>query len=121
MTQLQQQFEEFRRTRTGRRKLPEALWQSAVEEARQHGVNVVAHALGLDYTALKRRLSGASTPERRTAPRAFVELMGAAVARTDEYVIEFECVPNPRMRVQWKGAMPPDWTALLRAWREVSG
>ena len=52
---------------------------------------------------------------------AFVELMGTAVARTNEYVIEFECVSNPRMWVQWKGAMPPDWTALLRGWREVSG
>jgi hypothetical protein len=52
MNQLQQQFDQFRRTRTGRRKLPEALWQAAVEQARRHGVNVVAHTLRLDYSGL---------------------------------------------------------------------
>jgi hypothetical protein len=116
ITQLQQRFEQFRTTRTRRTKLPEALWQAAVEQARQHGVNVVAHALRLDYSGLKKRLNGTSVP-----PTAFVELMGASGARADEYVIEFESNPTPRMRVQWKGAAPPDWTALLRAWREVAG
>jgi hypothetical protein len=87
-----------------------------VEQARQHGVNVVAHALRLDYSGLKKRLNGTSVP-----PTAFVELMGASGARADEYVIEFESKPSPRMRVQWKGAAPPDWSALLRAWREVAG
>ena len=121
ITQLQQQFEQFRMTRRGRTKLPEALWQAAVGEARQHGVNVGAYTLRLDYSGLKRRLSEASTPRRPTAPPAFVELMGSAGVRADEYVIEFESNPSPRMRVQWKGATPPDWTALLRAWREVAG
>jgi hypothetical protein len=116
ITQLQQRFEQFRTTRTGRTKLPEALWQAVVEQARQHGVNVVAHALRLDYSGLKKRLNGTSVP-----PTAFVELMGASGARADEYVIEFESKPSPRMRVQWKGAAPPDWSAQLRAWREVAG
>ena len=121
ITQLQQQFEQFRTARTGRTKLPESLWQAAVEQAREHGVNLVAHTLRLDYGGLKRRLSEGSTPRRQTAPPAFVELMGAAGARADEYVIEFESNPSPRMRVHWKGATPPDWAALLRAWRDVAG
>ena len=116
-----QRFEQFRMTRTGRRKLPEALWQAAVEQARQHGVNVVAHALRLDYRGLKKRLNGTSVPCRQATPAAFVELVGASGARAKEYVIEFESNPSPWMRVQWKGAAPPDWTALLRAWREVAG
>jgi hypothetical protein len=51
-----QEFDEFRSTRSGRGKLPESLWQAAVEQARQHGVNVVAQALRLDYNVLKRRV-----------------------------------------------------------------
>jgi hypothetical protein len=121
ITQLQQRFEQFRTTRTRRTKLPEALWQAAVEQARQYGVNVVAHALRLDYSGLKKRLSGTSVPPGQVTPAAFVELVGASGARANEYVIEFESNPSPRLRVQWKGAAPPDWTALLRAWREVTG
>jgi hypothetical protein len=54
---LERQFEQFRSTRTGRAKLPEPLWQAAVEQARQHGANAVAHTLRLDYNALKKRMA----------------------------------------------------------------
>jgi hypothetical protein len=117
--QLEREFEQFRSTRTGRVKLPATLWQAAVEQARQHGANVVAHTLRLDYNALKRRLSGASSPHQEPSSASFVELVGGAGA--DEYVIEFESSPQVRMRVQWKSATGPDWAVLLRAWREVMG
>jgi hypothetical protein len=42
---LQRQLEQFRSTQPGRTKLPESLWQAAVELARQHGVYPVAHPL----------------------------------------------------------------------------
>jgi hypothetical protein len=47
--QLQRQLEEFRSTRQHRTKLPETLWQAAVELAREHGLHRVAHPLRLDY------------------------------------------------------------------------
>ena len=119
--QLERQFEQFRSTRAGRAKLTESLWQAAMEQARQHGVNVVAHTLRLDYNALKKRLGGSSPPQREPGPANFVELMSAGGAPADEYVIEFESSPSPRMRVHWKGSAAPDWSALLRAWREVAG
>jgi hypothetical protein len=40
------------------------LWQTAVEEARQHGIYMVAHTLRLDYANLQKRLGGASTQGR---------------------------------------------------------
>ena len=49
VAQLQRQLEQFRSTQPGRTKLPESLWQAAVELARQHGVYSVAHPLLLDY------------------------------------------------------------------------
>ena len=45
--QLQRQLDQFRSTRRRRTKLPESLWQAAVELARQHGVYSVAHPLRL--------------------------------------------------------------------------
>lgn len=50
ITQFQRQLDRFRSTRPARTKLPEPLWQAAVELARQHGIYAVAHPLGLDYT-----------------------------------------------------------------------
>src|SRR5579885_664870 len=78
ITQLQRQLEQFRSTRPARTKLPESLWQAAVELARQHGIYAVAHPLRLDYTRLKQRLNG--IPSRSRKPKAdkpaFVELIG---------------------------------------------
>jgi hypothetical protein len=34
-------------------------------------------------------------------------------------VIEFESAIGGKMRIQWKGSSAPDWTSLLRAWREA--
>ena len=49
IAQLQRQFDQFRSTQPRRTKLPEPLWQAAVELAREHGIYSVAHPLRLDY------------------------------------------------------------------------
>jgi hypothetical protein len=62
--QLQRQLDEFRSTQPHRKKLPETLWQAAVELARQYGVYSVAHPLRLDYMGLKKRLDGVPGSQR---------------------------------------------------------
>jgi len=42
IAQLQRQLEEFRSTRPRGRKLPESVWEAAVELAREHGVYSVS-------------------------------------------------------------------------------
>jgi hypothetical protein len=42
-------------------------------------------------------------------------------ATMPECVIEFESASGGSMRIHWKAAAPPDWTSLLRAWRESAG
>ena len=49
IAQLQREFERFRSCHRHRARIPEALWQAAVELARQHGLHAVAHPLRLDY------------------------------------------------------------------------
>lgn len=118
--QLQQQLEQWRATQRVGAKLPESFWQSAAELARQHGVNPTARALRLDYTALKRRVSGSFSRSGKPAQAAFVELVRPGPAKLEECIIEFESPSGTKMRVQWK-ASPPDWLSLLRAWRETAG
>jgi hypothetical protein len=121
IAELQRQFDQFRSTRQRRTKLPESLWQAAVELARQHGVYSVAKPLRLDYTGLKKRLGEPSNHRHKTPRAAFVELIAPHPATVEECVIEFESSRGAKMRIQWKATAPPDWASLLRAWRETEG
>jgi hypothetical protein len=111
---LQQQLDQWRGAQKGRTKLPESFWQAAVDLAKQYGVFRTAQPLRLDYTRLKQRLVGAA-PQRKSP--AFVEVVRPP-AEMEECVIEFESAQGAKMRVQWRSNTPPDWTNLLRAWRD---
>ena len=117
--QLQRQLDEFRSTQPHRTKLPETLWQAAVELARQHGVYSVAHPLRLDYMGLKKRLDGVPSSRKKAAKPAFVELIADHPATMADCVIEFESSIGSKMRIQWKASTAPDWSSLFRAWREA--
>jgi hypothetical protein len=124
ITQLQAELEQFRSTHPRRARLPQSMWQSAAELAQSHGIYMVARWLRLDYSTLKKRVNGSAEPSagrRKKSPPRFVEWIGAAPARVDEYVIEFESARGPKLRIHCKTATPPDWAALLRAWRRVEG
>jgi hypothetical protein len=116
ITHLERQLEQFRSRQTKRTKLPEPLWQAAVELAGQYGVYAVAHPLRLDYMGLRRRLAEApSLPSK--APRAtFVELKATPTA---DCLVEFDSPKGAKMRIHWKATTEPDWTRLLRAWRDT--
>jgi len=119
--QLQRQLDQFRRTQQRRTKLPEPLWQAAVELARQHGIYPVAHSLRLDYMGLKKRLGGIPIRRRKATKPGFVELIAPRATPLEECAIDFECPSGRKMRIQWKASTPPDWVSLLRAWREMEG
>jgi hypothetical protein len=114
---LQQQLDQWRGVQKGRTKLPESFWQAAVDLAKQYGVFRTAQPLRLDYTRLKQRLSGAAQRQASSRP-AFVELVRPQPAEMEECVIEFESAQGGKMRVRWRSNTPPDWTNLLRAWRD---
>ena len=118
IVQLQRRLDEFRSAQPHRTKLPETLWQAAVELARQHGVYSVAHPLRLDYTGLKKRLDGVPDRKKKAAKPAFVELIAGHSATMADCVIEFESSVGSKMRIQWKASTAPDWISLFRAWRE---
>ena len=122
IAELQAQLQQFRSAHPPRTRLPASVWQSAAELARRHGIYVVARSLRLDYCTLKKQVSGsgAVSASGRKKPQArFLELIGAARESTDEYVMEFESVRGPKLRIQCKTNTPPDWPVLLRAWRRM--
>jgi hypothetical protein len=119
IAQLQLQLNEIRSTRPRRKRLPDSVWQAAVELAREHGVYSVARHLRLDYTGLKKRLGGVSHRRRKARKPAFVELFAPPSGMQGECLIEFESLHGSKVRIQWKAATSPDWMSLLRAWRET--
>jgi hypothetical protein len=119
IAQLQLQLEQIRSTQPRVKRLPDSVWQAAVELAREHGVYSVAHHLRLDYTGLKKRLGGVSHRRRKARKPTFVELMATPSVMQGECLIEFESLRGGKVRIQWKAASSPDWMSLLRAWRET--
>jgi len=125
-------FDLWRKSHQGRVPIPERLWASAAQAAREHGVFRTAKVLRLEYGKLKRmaegapprtkptvRLAGARlTRPKSTAPSAFVELM-AAGARLPEYTIELEG-RNGKLRIHCKGATVADLEGLGRALWDIS-
>jgi hypothetical protein len=114
------EFENWRSGRARKSPIPDALWSAAIKAARQEGVNRTAQQLHLDAGKLKRLLVAAKGRGRRAArkPR-FVELIAPAPASSSEYLIEFESASGSKMRIHWKAAVSPDWSNLLRAWRDT--
>jgi hypothetical protein len=64
---VQHRFDLWRKTRKRCSPIPETLWSSAVELAREHGLHRTARALRLNYYSLKKRfpvISGALGTEK---------------------------------------------------------
>jgi hypothetical protein len=114
LKEAQERFAQWRSSQSGRRPIPEALWQLASGLAGQYGVFRTAQVLRLDYARLKQRTRAEAPGRKRTTPSpAFVELMAPATTQQCECVIEVEG-PRGRMRIEWKGSVAPDLTGLSR-------
>ena len=116
LLQLSQRLEEWRGANPPRTRLPEPIWEAAVEMAQRHGLHRTTKTLRMDYTRLKKRLPPA-TQAPRSEPPAFLELLASPATGPTEYVVEWESARG-RMRVATKGAAL-DWASLLHAWREA--
>lgn len=113
-------FEHWRKTRSRKTSIPEELWTMAINVARREGVNRTAQQLHLDAGKLKRLLVAADRDHRKGQRQSgFVELIAPVPVAGPGCVIEFESVGGSKMRIHWNTAAPPDWTGLLRAWRDA--
>ncbi len=114
LLQLSQRLEDWRSANPPRTRLPEAIWEVAVEMAQRHGLHCTTKALRMDYMRLKKRLRAGTQPPR-PAPPAFLELLASPPTGPVECIVELES-DGGKMRVCMKGAVL-DWGSLLHAWR----
>jgi len=115
MRKVRRRFEHWRKGHKARLPIPEGLWASAAELAREHGVCRTAKILRLEYSKLKRMVESAPPRARRSAlPATFLELVPPQAVGLSECLIELEG-PHGKMRIQWKGTTAPDLAGLSRA------
>jgi len=120
MRRVCRRFDGWRKSHTARLPIPEKLWASAAQVAREHGVFRTAKVLRLEYGKLKRMVEGVTRSTRPAlTSAAFVELVAPqAVGLSSECVIELEG-PRGKLRIQWKGATASDLAGLIRVWESA--
>ena len=111
-------IERWRETRRhGHVSMPPALWNAAVDAARQHGLYRTARTLRVDDGAFKKHLAATADPAL-PAP-TFVELAPAGLASPPACVIEIDG-PRGTLRIRLGGLALRDLVAVAQLWGEAS-
>ena len=121
---VRNQFETWRKRRPCRSRIPESLWQGAVQLCKEHSVFAVSRALRLNYNGLKNRVPkvtrGTDLAAGQHPELGFVRLDLGAPMTASECLVEMEASNGARMRMSFKG-VPRDFdpVELGRAfWRQ---
>ena len=109
-------FEEWRRNRKGKARIPAELWSAAVEVAQKEGINQTARELHVAWDDLKRRMPATGPVPQ---PPAFVELVTPPMQSVPECTLEVEG-RRGKLRIQLKGASASDLASLSRVLWEVA-
>ena len=116
-------FDRWRQARTGRSRIPEVLWASAVKAAVRYGLHPTARALRLDYYALKKHVSSAAPGGGHEGEgegvATFVELPAPVSMGSSECILEMEDPRGAKMRIHLKGMPAPDLSALSRSFWSI--
>jgi hypothetical protein len=125
---LQRRFQQWRRNRQGRSRIPLPMWAAAVQAAARYGLCRTARTLGLDYTTLKKHAAAGGDDNRKPAvahwgvgtdhPGAvdgatFVELPRITPDGGCDCVVEWEDPAGGRMRAYLKGAQAAHVAAMV--------
>lgn len=119
---LQHQLADWRRSQSGRPRLPAGVWGAAAVLAHRHGPSPVARTLGLSYPKLRQwmRQAPAKLPAA-PEPNGFVELKwGPPTVRSPEPVglVELRDGCGRVLRLH-TGRDPESWMALTEGfWRQ---
>lgn len=117
------QFEAWRKRRRCRSRIPEDLWEAAVDLCREHSLSEVSQGLRLNYNNLKHRVQKGKERDlaiRQGPDLSFVRVDLGAPMTPSECLVEMEAPNGAKMRMSFKGA-PRDFdpVELGRAfWRQ---
>ena len=108
-------FDEWRGTRKKRDRIPERLWQAAVELSPSYSTCEISKALRLDFKELKRRIDDRSS---RATPSEFVELKVERLFSMGQCVMEVRSPAGFELKIQADVALPSQCMQLLSCFLE---
>jgi len=108
------EFERWRLRRRRGARIPDSLWQMAVDLARAHGVSKASLALHLDYYGLQRRLTGSRPATCDPSQPAFVELSLRAGHGQAHCQLELIDPAGGRVRVDVSGLSARELATFVR-------
>jgi hypothetical protein len=119
---VQRQFKEWRQRNRPRVRLPQELWEAAVELCRQYTVSYVARILRLDYYKLRdlasRSVAVCNEKKGSEAGPQFVAYEVGAMTMPWSCVLEKETADGDRMRMSVGAGCAVDLVELGKAlWR----
>jgi len=117
LIETSRQFERWRGTRPRGERIPAALWRSALELARSHGVSKTSQTLHLDYYSVQRRLAEVSIERPRPAVQQFVELElapGVTSSPSPQCRLEMRDHDGSTVRLELSGWSAPDLATFVR-------
>lgn len=121
LAQAAARFNQWRCSASCKGRIPDSLWNLAVDLACEHGLSRTATTLKLGYYELKKRVAErgalAQPSPHATVADCFVELDSAALALPCHCIIEFEKPCGSRVRIELQGNLP-DLEALGRSFWE---
>src|SRR5450432_194518 len=106
LAELEERFRRWRANRSKGERIPQQLWASAVDRAREHGIPRVANRLRLNAAFLRKRMEGAAG---EVAEPEFVELAtmpveppptAAVEVGVHECVVELHNARGAKMRIE---------------------
>ena len=104
---VKQRFETWREVRKKRTRIPEELWQAAVELTSDYTPNKISQTLHVNYSVLKERIVSMKTAELGVEGD-FVEVDLDRRMSTEEWVFELEDGKGAKMRMRMKGGAGVD-------------
>ncbi len=112
LARVRSRFLAWRERRRAGSRIPQSLWEQAVELVTRYGVSRTSEVLRLDYYSLKKRAEGSAAPSSSGGP-AFVELPSPVVVGK-QCLFEFDNGSGVTLRVKLVGYDTADVEALAR-------
>jgi len=116
LSEVKEQFKNWRRTRKSPRPIPDNLWQAAVSLTAKHCLSKISKELVLDYTALKKRVPiKKKNTAAKISPAGFIELNLEPAAAVTECIVDMEDNLGAKMRMHIRGKTDFDLLELAKA------
>jgi len=115
LSQVNEQFKNWRRTRKNPWPIPEKLLKSAVSLTANYTVRQISEELIIDYDDLKQACTKTKKVRKKVPAPTFIELDIEQPAAAPECIVEMENILGAKMRMHFRGKTDIDLLELAKA------